>query len=896
MPPEAVAWTPLARRADRVPLVVAGPVVRRVDTAAATVWVALTAADTVTLTVFRGTTVVASNGGQPTVEVGERLHLLAATATVTGGPLEAGVGYSYLLEFASVDGAGPANFDAALGTGTLATLVYTGGAAGSEDVLPSFVLPPRELAGVRLVHTSCRKAHGESVDALPVLDSLLAAARRGTDDGGFAAARPHQLFLTGDQTYNDDVADAMLAMCTDAGGWLMGARTEPPPRTVGPLAPGPWAAGAWPDLSPELALPAGSSRPWAVDPGGAPPWPGVGERGTLSYAAGFTVTAPDRPLADELARRAAAGTPFPLRPVLGDGSPDRDVLDRYATARNQLMLLGEFYAMTLLSWSPVLWDQPRPGRPQPLPLLGDLTAPAWAAALPAGPARDRRVAADPDATRLRAFRAGLPAVRRALANVATYMMFDDHDVCDDWFINREWCTRVLGTTGDTLGRRLVRNALVSFALMQGWGNTPERFTARPGRPAPAGALLLTRLAAREEMGVDLTGGGTGPSVSALVGMPDPLDRPVPPRTSTALTRSPAALAWDFTWAPPGWAHEVLVLDCRTTRGYEAGGLDAPVLLDDGDGGVRASQLERQVPGPDHRLDDGIVTVLVVATPVLGERAIADLFQRRAGTHAVFAFDSESWSINDRAFHGLLARVVAHNPVSVILSGDVHYAMASAADVTARHPWGEPHPLPVARTGRVVQLTSSAARNENTETRVVHQLTRAVVALSDATRWCAHAPPGRVPRTGRGRWIHRVPRNLTPPVSLAPSVFTRAYGRSPDWAYTVTTADGIRSEPAPGPAPGPGPRVRTSGATNGDGPRWRTALRAVATPVRSRWHPPSGRHIVGVNNIGEVTFTGSTAADRHVVQTVHWRPDDPSGGGTAAGRTTTFDLALQHRPT
>ena len=42
---------------------------------------------------------------------------------------------------------------------------------------------------------------------------------------------------------------------------------------------------------------------------------------------------------------------------------------------------------------------------------------------------------------------GLPKVRRALANVATYMVFDDHDVTDDWNIGRAWRDARLNTIG-----------------------------------------------------------------------------------------------------------------------------------------------------------------------------------------------------------------------------------------------------------------------------------------------------------------------------------------------------------------------------------------------------------------------------------------------------------------
>ena len=76
------------------------------------------------------------------------------------------------------------------------------------------------------------------------------------------------------------------------------------------------------------------------------------------------------------------------------------------------------------------------------------------------------------------FLAGLPRVRRALANIPTYMIFDDHDVTDDFFLNPMWRDRVLTTA---LGQTILHNAMVTYALFQDWGNDPLRYDS--GLPA-----------------------------------------------------------------------------------------------------------------------------------------------------------------------------------------------------------------------------------------------------------------------------------------------------------------------------------------------------------------------------------------------------------------------------
>jgi phosphodiesterase/alkaline phosphatase D-like protein len=56
---------------------------------------------------------------------------------------------------------------------------------------------------------------------------------------------------------------------------------------------------------------------------------------------------------------------------------------------------------------------------------------------------------------------------RVLANIPTYMMFDDHDVTDDWNITGGWFKQMLNTPGWT---ETLIDALVAYWVFQGWGN------------------------------------------------------------------------------------------------------------------------------------------------------------------------------------------------------------------------------------------------------------------------------------------------------------------------------------------------------------------------------------------------------------------------------------------
>src|SRR3546814_7354309 len=54
----------------------------------------------------------------------------------------------------------------------------------------------------------------------------------------------------------------------------------------------------------------------------------------------------------------------------------------------------------------------------------------------------------------------------------TLMIFDDHDITDDWNLSAKWEATAYG---HPFSRRIVGNALVAYMLCQGWGNRPDVF-------------------------------------------------------------------------------------------------------------------------------------------------------------------------------------------------------------------------------------------------------------------------------------------------------------------------------------------------------------------------------------------------------------------------------------
>ena len=90
------------------------------------------------------------------------------------------------------------------------------------------------------------------------------------------------------------------------------------------------------------------------------------------------------------------------------------------------------------------------------------------------------------------FRAAVPRVARALANTATYMIFDDHEVTDDWYLSQSLAVEVLTAP---FGRAVVRNGYAAYTVCQAWGNDPAAFTHTGQNPKPKNEELLDTLVA-----------------------------------------------------------------------------------------------------------------------------------------------------------------------------------------------------------------------------------------------------------------------------------------------------------------------------------------------------------------------------------------------------------------
>nr|BFE91377.1 hypothetical protein GCM10020185_19130 [Pseudomonas brassicacearum subsp. brassicacearum] len=123
-----------------------------------------------------------------------------------------------------------------------------------------------------------------------------------------------------------------------------------------------------------------------------------------------------------------------------------------SSADNHLVTFAEVMAMYLLVWSPVPWTLITVQPPE-------LTV-------------ERRQRYDLEQQRIDAFKTGLGGVARMFAHLSCLMIFDDHDITDDWNLSAQWEETAYG---HPFSKRIIGNALIAYMLCQGWGNNPDAF-------------------------------------------------------------------------------------------------------------------------------------------------------------------------------------------------------------------------------------------------------------------------------------------------------------------------------------------------------------------------------------------------------------------------------------
>lgn len=617
---QGLAGTSVDRR--DLPLVLAGPLLRRIEERRLVLWLATSQVARLRLELRSGADWIASQELEPGtpacrhLAAGSHLHYLLVDVHLTAS-LPVGRWIDYRLALAPLATVGnQAHRGLQAGIAEYGSEDWQDFPRWAPDVCypgrtsPGFVFLPRVAT---LLHGSCRKPHYPSGDGLAAADGLLAdlIAAGGIDSirleenlgaavagnsrapleahpgprGTAAAATPSwpsALLLTGDQIYADDV-----------GGPLLRAIHQLIPRLG--LANEMLAGGELQGLADATALyrhPAGYYRRESLLP-----------RHKHSYA---------------------------LREILF-GGVEKPIFTT-DSAHNHLITLGEILAMYLLVWSPGPWAGL------------DLDPPSGL-----DPAARAQYEAERQA--IAAFVADLPRVRRLLAHLPVAMIFDDHDITDDWNLSREWEEIAYG---HPLSRRVIGNALLGYLLNQAWGNAPEAF------PDELLALAGQALAA-----------------------------PGSEAHETCIARLLKFEQWQYTWptTPP-----LVVIDSRTRRWRAETAARQPSGLLDWEALTDLQQLLRGQPA----------ALLVSPAPIFGVKLIEALQRLVTWFGHPLMVDAENWMAHPGAAHAIL-NIFRHPKTPrhfVVLSGDVHYSFVYDVELRGR-----------VRGPDIWQICASGLRNE-----------------------------------------------------------------------------------------------------------------------------------------------------------------------------------------
>ncbi len=424
--------------------------------------------------------------------------------------------------------------------------------------------------------------------------------------------------------------------------------------------------------------------------------------------------------------------------------------------RSHLLSLGEFFAMYLFVWSDVLWGETMTYEEfeSNIYVLA-ASHPDWTAPATVQSEYDDRQAA------VQTFRKTLPSVRRALANIPTYMILDDHEVTDDFNMTRNFVDAVYARD---LGVRIVQNALTAYAVCQVWGNVPEQFD--PGAPTAAGTQLLAQLAAVAGAANNAQAFETAsPAIRTLVGVHkreemDDTSTGAPPRsmhafhagtpddtvTVNGIDVNTQSLRYNFTVEGP--SHQVLVTDTRTWRGF-VGNNALPTLLY----GQLSDQIVNAKPPLGERLQLLVCSTNAPAIAQIrllvhagGAQWLTTWLRRHETPRSAIDYWDvyDSWDFPSRDFDELIVALTKRLATRdgtivaplVILSGDVHFSFSSRMAYWATTRLGDTTPQPANIV--IAQLVSSSLKNEAPSTRAV-ELGGYANADPGKNQWLKFAP-------------------------------------------------------------------------------------------------------------------------------------------------------------
>jgi hypothetical protein len=439
--------------------------------------------------------------------------------------------------------------------------VYENKSINDLLTLPTFYIPVGKSGSqLNVMYGSCRKLHGDDEDNLILGDILVGSSISDL------TKRPSCLFLIGDQIYADGVAGPLIGylsrLATDLLGWqenIDGIDSNLEDIPIG------------------------------------------GRKQIVSSKAQFS-----------------SGVSY-----------------------NHLLGFGEFAAMYLIAWNPLLWPQEFGPRQDKL-----------------HQSSESKQEYEKELKQLEQSRKNIRKIRRLFANVPTYMICDDHEITDDWNIDQKWSDSVRNSIN---GSQIIVNGLIAYWAFQGWGNDPNSFNDEFIEIIKANLDLRKK---RSLINLKKTSAVSNLDHNSSSGIDE-----------VARIRMLEDKIWNFKkwiYVAPTYPLSIF-LDCRTQREF-VNPDGPPILLND----EALDYIKKTVYDAGYVRGDPLV--IISPTPVFGFELAESVQRFLTSISGTYKWDLETWRANETGFIKFLAFL--SNTFSpdycIILSGDVHYAFTMKA--------------------------------------------------------------------------------------------------------------------------------------------------------------------------------------------------------------------------
>jgi hypothetical protein len=244
------------------------------------------------------------------------------------------------------------------------------------------------------------------------------------------------------------------------------------------------------------------------------------------------------------------------------------------------------------------------------------------------------------------------------------MICDDHEITDDWNINKKWCDEV---DKSSCGKQIISNGLLAYWAFQAWGNDPDSFDDYFIEK------IKHYLKLKKQLGFSRDGLPDTSLIKQSGSSFDPKNETLESSMIRDLEKN-ILMSKNWTFVAPTTPLSVF-LDCRTQRTFvdEEG---PPHLLSEH--ALEHIKLNLQKSG----YKNGDPLAIISPTPVFGFELAESVQRFLTSISGSYKWDLETWRANEIGFAKFLTYIANNfDPIyCIFLSGDVHYAFTMKASL------------------------------------------------------------------------------------------------------------------------------------------------------------------------------------------------------------------------